>query len=362
MFGGIVFITSPNTTKALVAARYLNGIAVGLVMAPFLMHISEISRFKTRGACLGLEQLSLTFGMAMQMIIVAHWDPTSQFSANSLHGIIDILLAVFTFLSLIYFIESPVDYLRMGNEASALGSLAHLQRPPRVNSVTNILLLEHNTYVREHEHLPWTSGLGPLMKMSFCRSAILAFTFSYPLSVILKHSMKVNVTFWPPIFAACLRLCGGFLSLMVIDKIGRKLVAFVASLITGSLVVTIAVICNNSLNLNNVHKMVWIFVIYMILQFFAGFYAPVTSAYMGEAFPLKRKAHYMTLCIVLEQIVQILVLCFAADYGNDGTFMAEGIIIVVTGVCLSLTMPETKDVSLREAQKRFRRFFDFKMF
>uniref|UniRef100_A0A1I8PFG2 Major facilitator superfamily (MFS) profile domain-containing protein n=1 Tax=Stomoxys calcitrans TaxID=35570 RepID=A0A1I8PFG2_STOCA len=367
--GGIVFTCSPHNLDALVAGRYLNGIAVGLATTPYLTVISDISRFGARGACLGIEQLSLTLGMALQIIITTRWDVRSLLTTNSLHGILDIILAILAGISLWRFVESPVDYLRMGDEASALGALARLQRPPRVNSATNISLVEHNTYLNEHCDLGICSSIGPMLKMIFFRSMMLAFTFSLPLSEMLKMSKStiLSKTSNPsayllniPIVVAAMRILGAFLALLATDRLGRKLPALISALAAGAFMISIAVICRNYDNLDSAHAMSCVSSFCLMVQFCAGMFAPLTSAYVAEAFPLKTKPYCIALCAILEQVIQIIVLCLADPIGNDGTLMAEGIMIVVTTIYFGITMPETKQTSLREAQKRFRNLLNWK--
>ncbi|XP_075156813.1 uncharacterized protein LOC142230070 [Haematobia irritans] len=359
--GGIIFIISPQNTNALIAGRYLNGIAVGLATTPYLMLISDISRSRGRGACVGIEQLSFTLGIAIQIAITSQWDVRLISGSNRLHGILDIIFAVLTALALWHFVESPVDFLRMGDEASALEILARLQRPPRVNSVTNVLLMEHNTFLCEQNELGMASSIGPMLKMIFFRSMMLAFVFSLPLSETLKYSTRAILSETTIILGAVVRILGSLLSSLVTDRIGRKLPALISSLTIGGLMISIAVICHSIDNLTRGSAMGNVAILCLLLQFFGGLLAPLTSAFVAEAFPLRTKSYCIAFCVMLEQAIHIIVLCCAAPIGNDGTLMAEGIMIVVASVFFCMTMPETKQTSQREAQKRFRNFFNWKM-
>ncbi|XP_005186711.1 uncharacterized protein LOC101893376 isoform X2 [Musca domestica] len=361
--GGIIFLADHSTIDALVAGRYLNGIAVGLLTTQFLCHTGDISRVNERGACLGLEQFSLTLGMTVEMIITTQWGVESHLSANRLHGLLDVVLALLSAIALWYFVESPVDFLRMRDEPSALASLARLQRPPKVNKNTSVLLQEHSAYLSEQENLGARSWLGPLAKMLIFRSMMLAFTFSLPLSKILEHSAATNVEQWPIITTACLRLVGSFVALVVIDKVGRKLPSLFASFCAGALMLAISVICLHRLHrLTDSTLMSYVAVLCMALQFSAGLFAPISSAYMGEAFPIKAKQYCVAACVILEQVIHAGVIVANVGYGVRGLLLAESIMILIASLYFCLTMPETKHKNLREAQKMFRYFFNWKFY
>ncbi|XP_061386635.1 inner membrane metabolite transport protein YdjE-like [Musca vetustissima] len=363
--GGIIFASAPRNIDALVAARYLNGMAVGLAITTYLIYASELSRNRIRGVCLGLEQFSLSLGIAIQMITTSQWDVMSSFSVNCLHGILDIIMAILAAGSLIYFIESPVDFVRLGNDTAALECLSQLQQNPSITMETNRRLEELKHYVQEQEYLSprelLQRSLISLLKMLFFRSALLAFTYSAILTSLLAYSTQLIGFTWTPILAACLRIIGSGMTLVIIDNMGRKLPASIWALIMGGLMVPMAVIVTHSMNLLNSHKMSTVVSLWICMQFFAGLYAPVSSAYMGESFPLRTKAFCMAVCVIVEQIIQIVIIS-QVSIGNDGSLMAMGIMILISAAAFFVTMPETKKITLREAQERFVNLLNLKMF
>lgn len=364
--GGIIFASAPNNLEALIAGRYFNGIAVGLATVPYLVHASELSRTNSRGLCVGVEQFSVSLGIAIQMIAVSQWSPYSDFSVNCLHGILDIILAVFAAGALFFFIESPVDYIRCGDDAGALDALSRLQNPPAVTMTTNSHLEELKMYVREQESFTVVESLQqsflPLVKMIFFRSMVLAFTYSAVLSNILQVAMLINRVSWTPIVAACIRIFGGCLALMTMDKLGRKITSLLWLVIVGALMVSMNTILMDSMNLLSSHKMSVVTSIWLSMQFFVGLFTPITSTYASEAFPLRTKRVCMAICVIVEQIIQIVVITTCiTTVGNYDAFLGMSITLLVAFACLCITMPETKKTSLGEAQKRFAKMFNFRM-
>ncbi|XP_011293829.1 putative metabolite transport protein YwtG [Musca domestica] len=361
---GIVRVSAPMGYDALIAARYLSGIAVGLATVQYLMYASELSRNTRRGFSLGLEQFGISVGLALQIIMISQWSLSSSFSQNSLQGIFDIILAVISMGCLWYFIESPVDYLRLGDESTALLCLSKLQDTPSITMQTNQRLEELKDYVREENNLSTVEivkrSMVPLLKMIIFRSIMLSLSYSAITSNALTYTMLVVNVSWSPILAGCLRIFGSGVSLGIVDILGRKLPATAWALAIGGLITPIAVILNTSYNIFIYHEMSKIVALWVTLHVADGLFSPVTSVYLGEAFPLHSKGLGIGFCVIVEQIIHII---FMATHPDDSAaLMASGIIILVAAVVFLIIMPETKKTSLREAQDGFRKFFNFKMF
>lgn len=361
--GGIIFTSVPTHYGALLAGRYLNGIATGLATTTFLIHSSEIANNGLRGTCTAIEQYALTLGMAVQMICASQWGPGTTFPLNRLHGILDIILSVLAVVwAWFYFIDSPIDALSNGEDAVAWSNLVLLESP---KPPTRARLEELKEYVRYEENLTLMDDLKhgalPLVKMIFFRSMILAFTYSLPLNEVLEYSVAINYLTWPPIVAACLRLFGCIIAQMQTDYLGRKLASIFCSVVMGALIVGIGCICSSYVNLGDAHSMSIVTTLCLLVEFFSGCFAPFTSVYVTEAFPLRLKPYFIAVCVVVEQLIHIIVICTYSVISSD-IFLAQGILILIVSVALLVTMPETRKCSLKEAQARFRHLLHLKMY
>lgn len=362
---GILFTSAPTRADPLLAGRYLNGIAVGLATITYLMYASEIAPNRYRGSCSAIEQYSLTIGIAIQVIYATQWNLLLKFPPTRVHGILDIIFALAAgVLAQFCFIESPIVGLLQKDEASAWNSLAHLELPKTVSTATKQRFEELKEYTRDESSLDLMDnikrGAVPLAKMILFRSAILAFSFSLPLSRALIEGSAMNHINWPAIVAVCLRIFGAGIAHVQIDYIGRKLPSLVCAVIIGGLLIGIGAICNNYINLYIQRPMAIVTSLCLLLQFFAGAYAPFTSVYLGEAFPLKLKGYFIAGCVVVEQLIHIIVICSYVRV-NGPVYIAPGVITVLAAVALLVTMPETRKTSLMEAQGRFRHLLYLKM-
>lgn len=355
--GGIIFTSVPYNYNALLAARYLNGIAVGFTTVPFLIHASEVATKSYRGTCLIMEQYSLSLGIAIQVIYSSQWDDSIDFPATRLHGIFDIIFSVFAFVATFFIVESPIFYIRKGDDAAALECLRHLQRPCIVTDATRAKLEEYKQYVQQNENLGFAGscavGWAPLIKLCLYRGLV-ALTFSLPLTnaVYLASIISIGYRSWPPLLYGLLRLVGALLMVRLYDSMGRKLLAKIALLVSAGLI--IAVGCILDYDFLNRDDMTAIATLLLIYQLFAGMFVPSSSVYLGEAFPLLVKPYYIALTIVVENVVQLIITCtFVFSIYNMYVFtISIGAISLFLFLFFSLTMPETRRTTLQEAQAR----------
>lgn len=364
LIGGILFTSSPESYDTLLAGRYFNGMAIGLTIVPFLLQASGIASPTNRGSCLALEQYSVTLGLTIQMIFASVWSVSFNFSINRMHGIIDIAFAVIAAGLLLKFVESPIDYIRKGEDAMALETLVALRIPREVTPEVRALFEQHKAYVREQESFSMgqalCQGLLPLVKMIFFRSMMLAFSYSLPLNAALQFSMILNNYTWAPIVAGCVRTLGAIIALCLADKVARKVPSILSAVIVGALIIGIGLIFGKIENIINSSEMMTAIILYFVAQAFAGFFTPYTSIYMAEAFPLRVRPYLMDVCVILEQIIQIILIETSSLY-LGANLLTQGIMIVVIFLLLGLAMPETRRTSLAEAQRRFRKLFYIKL-
>uniref|UniRef100_A0A1B0ARV0 Major facilitator superfamily (MFS) profile domain-containing protein n=1 Tax=Glossina palpalis gambiensis TaxID=67801 RepID=A0A1B0ARV0_9MUSC len=368
LIDGIIFICAPASEYALIAARYLNGIAVGVTTVTFLIHASEVTAKSYRGYCLAMEQYSISVGIFIQVIHTSLWAEVFY-----MHGVLDLLLGCLGFASaFIFTIESPIHCLRRGNETMALDCLARLERPKGVKSTTYASLEEHKSYIRENNKYDMIEslklGLVPLVKLMLYRSLMLTFGFSLPLTVAVQVGtlLSLGLETWPYIVYAALRLLGSLITIFTVDTLGRKFISLLNLIIIGALLIPIGIFFSNQYNFLDKQKMAIVCTLSLLIQLFAGMYAPHTSIYVGEAFPLKVKPYLLSLCIAVEHIVHIVTICVLLSTSSRNYlyqyFLATGLVIIFTFLLFCAVIPETRKTSLSEAQSRFQKLLYLKLY
>uniref|UniRef100_W8CAF5 Facilitated trehalose transporter Tret1 n=1 Tax=Ceratitis capitata TaxID=7213 RepID=W8CAF5_CERCA len=356
VIGGILLVALPNEHRAIAAARYINGFAVGLVIVPMMVLIGEEVVPRNRGVSAALlETGSFAFGIFLQIIFFVSYS-TSSFSPMRLHGIIAIIYALLTCLfSYFLVVESPVYHLQRNNEHAALDCLRRLQRPCTVTQESYQLLEEHKRYISESDSSE--QGLPALAKLCFYRGLV-ALSFSPVVTLGLMTSAVisegVNAT-WPLVVFGIFILLGAYVAGFVMDMVGRKIILLSGALICGVVAITIGGICNDFINLLFSSKMSSVLYMLFALQFFAGFFNSSASAYMTEAFPLHRKTYYIAASFNVQMLVWLIVNACNIDPQSLGPyFITFGVFYVVFFAISFLVFPETKHATLREAQQKFR--------
>ncbi|XP_064535608.1 proton myo-inositol cotransporter hmit-1.3-like isoform X2 [Drosophila montana] len=335
LIDAIICVSAPYNYEAMVAARYIGGIAIGFITVPFIIHNSEVAPSNARGKWCAVEQSGLGLGIAIQVIMDSMWNPALSIGNNQVHGIIGIVFAIIAIAILMLSVESPIFQLRRNDYVKANTCQWELMDKNATSEDHNEALEENKRYVSEgsHESLghDLSASMIPFIKMFFCR-CLVAFSFSAPLTkTIIASSVvwKGTMYSWPIIVWRILRWIGTLVAILVMDKLGRKLLSMV---------------CRIS----------------MVFQMFAGLFVACTPAYMGEAFPMRVKPFMIALIVCIEQVIHIIVIvtfdrnpyCFFQYY------LSVGIILLISMLILLAMLPETRKMTLRQAGYRFRRLHD----
>ncbi|EDW34416.1 GL21599 [Drosophila persimilis] len=367
LIDAIIFVSAPYEYEPILAARYVGGVGIGLITVPFIIHSAEISTSNSRGTCSALEQYGLSLGIAIQVIYDSQWAGDLGMAVNRVHGIFGIVFSAFAIGSVAMAIESPIFYIRQNQEDRARASIRQLMDSWWTVERGNKAYEEAKLYVVEGtsqnvgEQI--AESMMPFIKMLFFRGFV-AFTISLPLSWSIETStyMFENTFYaWPSIVFGALRLLGSLITMAVLDTVGRKFVSLLALMCMAGLMLGMAGIYGDYSNILSPYYMRQVANLGMGFQLFAGVYVCSSSAYLGEAFPLRVKPFLIGLIVCVEQVIHIVVI---ATFGSISAeyfykyFVVVGILLVVGLVAFAILMPETRGTTLRKAGERFRRVHD----
>ncbi|KAH8305273.1 hypothetical protein KR018_009628 [Drosophila ironensis] len=364
LIGGLVMALTKTNMNALLAARYLNGFANGLAIAPTLAMAGELSVFYKRGTMTSAtEQWPTTIGIFVQIVCCVSWDQESDFTQEQFQGVLTAVLGVLALiLAFKLSVESPVDLLEVGQEQDAIDVLSRLQRPAAVTAETFDQVSEHRAYLAHNSSLGWPHAWPALLRLSLLRGAygasasmMVAFTIFYTGSRVYADSSGPYVLF------GFFRLMGSFTCAFSLDTLGRKIPLLLGLIISGGLSFGIASRFSGThvLTFEHMRMALWLL---LIFQLFSGIaYAP-TSSYLSEAFPRRIKRQCVAIAYVLEMIVQVIV-C-QTDFGAEVTgatpiamyFFSLGAFLLAGFLGSIWFIPDTKDTTLLQAQIKFQNF------
>ncbi|EDW44886.1 probable polyol transporter 6 isoform X2 [Drosophila sechellia] len=368
--GSIIFTAAPADYSACLAARYLAGLGIGLITVPFLIHNAEVASSNLRGVNGGMEQCGLALGICFQVIFTTEWTSLIDSNPNEIHGILGIIVSLFGLAMTALVIESPIFFLRRNMENRAKQSQEKLlsHNPGGVNAA----LKEARRYVAESDNRTLgeelVASVMPFLKMLLFRCFV-AFSFSLPLTMSIISSTAVaekGLSLWPIYLFGVLRGIGVMVAFLFLDTLGRKAVSLVGLLVMAGLMLGLAGLYANVTNLISFNLMTAACNIGLAFQVFAGLFVCSSSAYMGEAFPMRVKSFLVGVIVIIEQIVHIvLIACVSSVHSQDfffQYFLAVGIIMLVGMVFFTVSMPETKKMTLRKAGQRFQKWYDLQMY
>lgn len=345
---GIIYISAPGSSSWIITARYCDGIAFGLVLIPTILAGSEQSVKQLRGRVLGVEQSSLVVGCGLMTAFTVNF---TDVEINLIPGIISViyglLAVVFNFLTTI---ESPIFHLRKNNEPEALNVIRQLQVPGTITNETYALLNESKDLIEDDssrnvaENI--SNGLIPLAKVGMLR-VLVSLSLSLPITgnILLVNSNR----FW----FVFLRFIGITVSVMTIDRLGRKLTTAVAMLISSIFLLAYAALASSSPEniLNNTMA-----AFLLIYQFLSGFVAPASTCYLSEAFSLSVKPYFILAVIVVENLIQVFISTQQSLYTSISNFAyILAALQFVFAFVTALTIPETRNTTLREALEKFKK-------
>ncbi|XP_017477367.1 PREDICTED: uncharacterized protein LOC108367291 [Rhagoletis zephyria] len=365
----IVAVSGYQYLGVLIASRYLDGICIGLATVSFITHVSEIASEHRRGFCLAFEQIGLAIGVYVQMLYTALWISGTNFSPNLLMGLCNLFFGCVAAFMTYTQIDSPIFHMRKGDEPSAVACVNILYQPPILTENKQAAITEIKMYVSVNNTMSvgesLLKGFVPLIKMIIYRS-MLSFIIAWPIKLALNDGGLVsapNVINWHPVLYGFLGLLGPVVGSTTLGGIGRKWLSLCALAVSGGMTLGVGIVYRNESNMTNAAQMSIVCALLMIAQFLGGIFAPSTTVYLGEAFPLKVKPYFIGLCIIVQNIVGLVIICtFDYSWHNEYVFcITVGVIMIFFAIVFCFMLPETRKTKLREAQEQFEYLFNFKI-
>ncbi|XP_004525913.1 high-affinity glucose transporter HXT2 [Ceratitis capitata] len=358
----IINMAGYYNTDALIAARYLNGIGIGLTTVSFIIHASEIASEHYRGYCMALEQIGLYGGAYVQIICTSYWSSGVDINIYCLQGIFSIIFGVIALAVTFTSIDSPIQHLRRGDEPEALNCVVRLYRPPIMTNEKQVIFNKLKEYVAMNESMSlWKSFIGsliPLLKV-LCYRCMLSFIIAFPITLTLQWSESIgtagSLVNWPPTLYGLIGCIGVLVAFTTLDPIGRKAVSLFSLLCVAGMYIGVGVIFNDPNSLFNSTKMATACALLMISNIFGGIFAPSTTLYLGEAFPLYWKSYFIAFTVIVQYVVDLIIVCtFTFTSNNVFVFcIATGVIMFIGCLVFAVTMPETRKNTLKETQEQF---------
>jgi SP family arabinose:H+ symporter-like MFS transporter len=344
--------------SAFITARFLGGIAVGGVSLLSPMYVSEVSPPSIRGRMGTLYQMSIVVGINVSYSINFLLRNTG--SANWRWMFASGVVPSAVFLACVLAApESPRFLALKGKREDAFLLLERISgRQVAQAQVTEIQASLHK------EAQNWRSLLQPGMRralaISIALSILIHFSgintvIDYAPAIFQSAGWKVDAALASTFLTGVTELIFTIVSLWFIDRYGRKPLYLVGSTGMGLclLIMVWAVLTGHF------HGGLVLTLVLCYLAFFSACIGPVYWTLVPEIFPNDIRGIAMTVPVLVQWVANaIVVLLFPYAFqviGKAFTFGVLAAMAIAQGVFTMLYVPETKDKSLEEIEKTWRK-------
>lgn len=376
----ILFIVWHNEYAAILSGRLLAGFGHGIVYVAVVTHAAENSIKQMRGIILSSINYIILLGMFVGAIILSSFDGySSSTSTNSdmLIGIISVVFTVIGFLSTIFFTYESVPFLlRRGAEREALTNMMKLRNEVIETAEVHRDMLETKCMINEdrslNQNIMAEGNMKPLLLMVAARIEYIATNnlgINFVLVVFLETSLGVTndtALRYSPIILLGARMLAAIFSLFSVYFWSRKWHLLVSGALCGCVMFTIATFAVVSFETGSVSIDVFYVLgsLAVAYQIFAAIgIDPIQHILVAESFSSPKSAWSITAVTIVENVLQIALTCIFFDkfFGSEGlslagiyvyTYYTTGVIFFV-GFVLHFTLPETREMSLKEARDVF---------
>ena len=343
---------------ALLIARFIMGIGVGITSQAVPLYLSEISPIKNRGAFVSTFQLSITIGILIAFGVGYAFsesrDWRTMFALSMIPGVI-------MFLGMFFMVESPSWLIGKGHQDKALRVLKRIR--DRVNWA------EHEGDVkdeRKREKFHFRALLKPhVKKVLFLGILLSAFQQITGINTVIYYAPEIlHLAGFASSTSALLATVGiGIVNVIVtivavwiLDKVGRKPLLLIG--------VAGMVICLAIIGFSFMIKAEWVDRIAMFaLMAYVGFFAiglgPITWVVISEIFPLRIRAQAIGIAAFVNwacnYIVSLTFLDLLYFMGSSLTFFVYAIIGVFAFLFSLFFIPETKGKTAAEIQNMLKK-------
>ncbi|KAI4502483.1 hypothetical protein M0802_002395 [Mischocyttarus mexicanus] len=349
----------------LTVARFLSGITLGLGLLSTTLYCGEISSIKTRGTSVSMLAIMFTIGVLLSYIIVPYLSMTKTAS-------------IFLFLSISFVVmfsfmpESPYYLAMRGRTEEAEEVLEKLRGKSDVSDELATVLEFLKEYNNKRSTI-WNSLKDIIMIKGHRRALFIVLLLVIIMQcsgfnsmvmygqLIFHETASTYSKYTLNIFIGIALLLSSILTILLVDKLGRKPIIFVSGITVGlcTLTMTIYFYAKDYLTMDVSPNILISFVAPISIVFFgnSGF-AIALYIMISELFAIEVKVIGSCISGVINGLVSTIVtklyihIAITLNYGHAYPFFGFCFITWFVTVLLIKMVPETKGKSFTEIQRK----------
>ncbi|XP_076637093.1 facilitated trehalose transporter Tret1-like isoform X5 [Colletes latitarsis] len=357
---GWLLIILANSVSMFYIGRFITGISGGAFCVAAPMYTAEIAESSIRGSLGSYFQLLLTVGILLSYSLGTVLDMRNL-------SIVSAIMPLIFFCIFMFMPETPIYYLKKGNEESARKSLI------RLRGVEYDIDSELQT---QREALEETRNRKVSFLTSFkSKAALKGFIIAYGLMFFQQFSGVNTVIFYASdifeqtgadidpqyssIIVGAMQVIAVFVSTLVIDRLGRRILllgSIILMFLTSFTLGLYFYLTQIEVDVNSIKWMPLTSVCIFIIMFSLGF-GPIPWMMVGEIFTPEVKGIAASSASFLNWLLAFIITKFYNDLkvkiNISGTFWLFSGVCAVGIFFVYFLVPETKGKSLKEIQREF---------
>jgi SP family galactose:H+ symporter-like MFS transporter len=363
---GSIFCSLASGAGALIGARFILGIAVGVASFTAPLYLSEVSPPRVRGSMISMYQLMITIGIVIAFVSDTWLSSYANFGGmvgghwRVMLGIIAVP-AVVMFVGVLFLPESPRWLFLKGRKSQAVDVLRHLQlAEPEIE--IEVREIEQSLQVRQ-------TGLHMFLRNSNFRRAILLgmglqtiqqLTGINVVMYYAPHIFKIAgftttvEQMWGTVVVGVTNVLATFIAIALVDRLGRKPIMYAGFIVMGVAMLTVGYFFKSDIEAHPDLGYPAIFALLMFIIGFAMSAGPIIWILCSEIFPNSGRDFGITFSTSTNWFVNAIVgqtfLTLLNTLGNGNTFLMYGGLNVLFIVFFLFFVPETKGVTLEKIE------------
>ncbi|XP_014611598.1 PREDICTED: facilitated trehalose transporter Tret1-like [Polistes canadensis] len=347
-------------------ARFVSGISLGSGLITATSYCGEISSVKTRGANVSILAVMFTIGILMSYIIVPY------LSMTKVAGIFLFLLICFVVL-FSFMPESPY-YLAMRGRIEEAEEVLEKLRGKTDVSEELALVLESSVTKKNKKSTTWNILKDILMIKGHRRALFISFLIIIIIQcggfvtmlmygqLIFYETASTISDYKANVIVGIALVLSSILTILLVDKLGRKPFIFVSGIMIGLCTLTMAVYfyAKDYLLIDMSSNILVSLVAPILVVFFgnAGF-SNILLITTSEIFAIEVKSISSCIYGIFNGLLSIIVnklyihIAITLNYGHAYPFFGFCLITWLTTALLLSLLPETKGKTFQEIQREF---------
>ena len=381
IFSGILFAIAsvgaalaPNV-DVLILARLIGGVGVGIASMVTPMYIAEISPPRIRGALVSLNQVAIVTGMLFAYLMnrtIVDWGDQAWMTVSGWRWMFGMMLAPSAiFLLLALFVpESPRWLAQKGFFDRARDLIARISAPERAKEAFDGIMQSLSEEEGEISEL-FRPGARSITFMSMVLALFQAFTginivMYYAPRIFLKAGLAASDAYGHSILIALVMIAATIVSLMLVDRVGRRPIILAASAGMGISLLVMGLVFPRGDDAASLAVLPdWVaanqgmILLLGTLSFVSWFSMGMGGIYwvvVSEIFPNRIRGRAMALSVVFLWIGNFLVTQYfpvmLSGLGGDSFYVFAGACLVCF-LFVAASVPETKGRSLEAIEADF---------